>query len=117
MLDKLYAMLWVAAVCRQLLSVGANWVKDEQNILKCFKTPYISLARVSITPRKFRTYLLYLEIIFDAEEIGFFPWMTRTHVATNQFHIKEPVLTLSYPFPFHLLKFKDSNNFGTQIEF
>ena len=104
-------MFWVTAVCQQLLSVGANWVKDEQNILKCFKTPYISLARVSITPRKFWTYHLYLEIIFDAEEIGFFPRMTRTHVATNQFHIKEAVLSI------YLLKFKDSNNVGTQIEF
>ena len=43
--------------------------------------------------------------------------MTRTHVATNQFHIKEPVFIFTLSFTFHPLKFKDSNNFGAQTEF
>ena len=43
--------------------------------------------------------------------------MTRTHVATNQFHIKEPVFIFTLSFTFQPLKFKDSNNFGAQTEF
>ena len=85
----------VVGGCCCLLAASERWCKLGQGWAKyseMFQESSYFSHEVSITPRNIGTNLLHLEInilqFFDAEEIGFFPRMTRTHVAANQFHIQ-----------------------------